>query len=369
MSAAIFLHSRNSNRGNLGFGLAGFTVSDLQLKAPNYPAPKLVGDGNDWLNTDGKALQLQKGKVYLIDFWEYTCVNCIRTLPYVKKWNQKYAKDGLVIIGIHTPEFGFAHNRTNVEAAVRMFGITYPVLVDSQYRNWQLWQGDSGYWPRKFLVNAEGNVVYDHAGEGGYQETEREIQKLLLQAHPGLQLPPLMKLIRPEDTPGAVCYPVTPEMYAGQRGFESGQLGNVAGFSLGNIAEYRIMGKEVDGRFYLQGLWQTNSEFLRHARSSPDYSDFISVRYHALSANAVIRPEDGVPFRIYVLQDGLPVKADDRGQDIRVDKNGRTYILVDSPRMYQLTKNLHYGSHEIRLMTNSTGFGLYSFTYSSCEEP
>jgi thiol-disulfide isomerase/thioredoxin len=336
---------------------------------PGARAPAFIGSAEDWLNTDGKPVQWKPGDVILVDFWEYTCVNCIRTLPYLKAWYARYAKDGLVIVGIHTPEFAFARERANVAAAVKRFGLTYPILVDSDYKNWFAWQGEQGYWPRKFLVDFRGNVVYDHAGEGGYGDTEAKIQALLKEAHPGIKLPPLMEAVRAEDRPGAVCYPVTPEMYAGQRGFNAGQHGSVSEFLPGRITAYRFAGAREDGKFYLQGAWRTDRESLRHARETRGLPDFVAIKYHALSCNAVIKPEDGRPFRLYVTQDGRPVPKTDAGEDIRYDEAGRSYAPVDAPRMYRLTRHSRFGSHVLKLAADSAGFGLYSFTFTSCVQP
>src|SRR5437667_11545201 len=126
-----------------------------------------------------------RGKVVLVDFWEYTCVNCIRTLPYLKEWHNRYAKDGLVIIGIHTPEFACAKQRGNVAQAVKKLGITWPVLVDSDYRNWRAY--NNAYWPRKYFIDHTGHIVEDHAGEGGYEESEAKIQELLKEINPKIQ--------------------------------------------------------------------------------------------------------------------------------------------------------------------------------------
>src|SRR5579871_3310899 len=175
------------------------------------PAPALIGVPSDWLNTDGQPLQIKKGVVYLIDFWEYTCVNCLRTLPYLQEWNRRYARDGLVIVGIHTPEFQFAHDRNNVAKAVKQLGITWPVLVDSDYRNWTAY--NNSFWPRKYFIDGTGRIVADHAGEGGYEESEARIQAMLKHLHPGLKFPKVMALVHDADKPGAVCYPTTAETY------------------------------------------------------------------------------------------------------------------------------------------------------------
>ncbi|WP_082627826.1 redoxin family protein [Chthonomonas calidirosea] len=353
-------------------------VSDVvnpvyQIQSENWPqpAPRFYGTAQDWLNTGGKALDLkqllQSGHVVLIDFWEYTCVNCLRTLPYLKAWNQRYAKDGLVIIGIHTPEFRFAHNRSNVAAAVKRLGITWPVLVDSNYENWNAYHNN--FWPRDYFINMHGYIVADHAGEGGYEEAEALIQQLLHQLHPNLKLPPLLKPLRPEDAPGARCYPMTPELYAGQRGLLEGALGNIPNWAPGRLQQLPApSGTLEDGVITPVGVWITEPESLRHGRATNNFEDSILLRYHAITANAVIKPESGVPFRVYVFQDGKPVDSSDKGDDIHYDETGKSYILVDQPRMYQLIHNRTFGSHTLTLTSNSPDFALYSFTFTSCTE-
>jgi thiol-disulfide isomerase/thioredoxin len=132
-----------------------------------------------WLNSDPLTLQQLRGKVVLVDFWTYTCINCINTLPYVKSWNQKYKDQGLTVVGVHTPEYPFERNTDNVKTAIKRFGITYPVAQDNQYSTWSAYNNQ--YWPAFYLLNKKGQVVYTHFGEGDYAQTEAEIQALLAQ--------------------------------------------------------------------------------------------------------------------------------------------------------------------------------------------
>jgi thiol-disulfide isomerase/thioredoxin len=345
-----------------------------QLDSDSWPQPAPIfhATAQDWINTDGKPIDMadliKQRKTVLVDFWEYTCVNCIRTLPYLKEWNKRYAKDGLVIVGIHTPEFAFARDHGNVAAAVKRLGITWPVLVDSNYNNWNAYHNT--FWPRKYFIDYKGEIVEDHSGEGGYAESEARIQELLKQARPELRFPKLMAAVRDSDKPGARCYPVTPELYAGGRGFQEGQLGNIDEFYPDRTVSLPAPQDElVDGRIYLQGRWKTLRESLQHARETDNPTDKILLRYHAIEANAVIKPEGNESFKVYITQDGHPVAKTDRGDDIEYEPTGESYILVDQPRMYQLTKNAKFGSHTLTLASTSPDFGLYSFTFSSCEAP
>ena len=138
----------------LGSNRTGTVAPEL----PDYSAEK-------WVNSEPLDMQELRGKIVMIDFWEYTCVNCIRTLPYVTEWHKRYADYGLVIIGVHTPEFEFCKNRENVERAVDDFEIEYPVVLDNDYEIWRAY--DNHYWPRKYIIDTNGYIVYDHAGEGG----------------------------------------------------------------------------------------------------------------------------------------------------------------------------------------------------------
>ena len=350
----------------------GSGMQQLQSEQWPQPAPQLAGTPQDWLNTNGRPLDLRTltntHHVVLIDFWEYTCVNCLRTLPYLEEWNRRYAKDGLVIIGVHTPEFQFAHSRANVAAAVKRLGITYPVLVDSQYLNWNLFR--NSYWPRHYLVDWRDLIVADHSGEGGYRETELEIQRLLHQIHPALHFPQPMSPVHSADKAGAVCYPMTPELYVGSRGAEDGQHGNLDPWQPGHTEQFVDPGvPHDDGEVYANGLWTQELESLQHARHTTDLSDYVALKYHALQCNAVIKPETGKPFVLYVAQDNMPVPKADAGADLKYDTTGNSYLLVDQPRMYYVIKNHKFGYHELRLATRSRGFGLYSFTFTSCEEP
>lgn len=352
------------------FVVAGCAVTGRPAGA-RVRAPEFEGSKADWINSAPlsmkdliKTHKTPDGKpvaAILVDFWEYTCINCIRTLPYIKEWNARYADKGLVIVGIHTPEFGFAHDAKHVADAVKRFGITYPVLVDSDHLNWNAYANQ--YWPRHYLIDASGNVISDHAGEGGYRETEREIQSLLKKADPKLALPKLMGYVRATDSPTAVCYPVTPETYVG---YERGQLGNPGGHIRGKAADYTDPGQYDDGVPVARGKWRATGEAMIHEGTDPN--DFIALKYHALDLYAVIKPENGKPLRVYVYQDGKPLPIADKGDDVRLDETGRPYLNIDTPRMYSVVHNPKFGEHVLSLASPSVGFGLYSYTFGSCTE-
>lgn len=332
----------------------------IHVAAPDIPP------GQKWLNTQPLALNNLRGKVVLIDFWEYTCVNCIRTLPYIKAWNEKYKDKGLVIIGVHTPEFQFAKQEANVAKSVKQFGLTYPILVDSNYDMWRAYSNQ--FWPAKYLIDAQGFVRYLHFGEGSYERTEGWIQKLLKEANPKVDLPELTGAIRGTDKPGAVCYPMTPELYVGsERGVRQDSFGSREGYRNGKVVSYREQGLWEDGRVYAYGEWFNTPEALISTRDAETPHDYIGIKYHALEVNSVIRPEKGKPVTVWILHDGKPVAKADKGDDIKYDDEGRSFILVDQPRMYSLIKNAKYAQRSLKLLPAEPGLGVYSFTFVSCE--
>jgi thiol-disulfide isomerase/thioredoxin len=139
-------------------------------------APELV-QINQWLNSPPLTMAGLRGKVVLVDFWTYSCINCLRTLPYVRSWHAKYKDQGLVVIGVHTPEYAFERKTANVETALKRFGIQYPVAQDNQYGTWKAYNNQ--YWPAAYLIDRSGKVVLTHFGEGGYDEMEAAIKRLL----------------------------------------------------------------------------------------------------------------------------------------------------------------------------------------------
>ena len=182
----------------------------MKVEKGKVRAPEI---GRLWLNSPPLSFRQLRGRAVLVDFWDYTCVNCIRTLPYVQAWHERYHDKGLTVIGVHTPEFTFAQYESNVERGIREFGLTYPIVVDSNREIWKAFA--NRYWPTKYLLDKDGYLRYGHFGEGGYVECEQAIQELLREIDPNAALPALMDPMREEDHAGAVCYRATGELYLG----------------------------------------------------------------------------------------------------------------------------------------------------------
>ena len=315
-------------------------------------------NGTAWINSQPLQLSDLKGKVVLVDFWEYTCINCIRTMPYVKEWWARYKDRGLVIIGVHTPEFEFAKKVENVQAAVKRFGITYPVVVDSEYRTWRAF--GNNYWPREYLFDANGKLQHDHAGEGGYRETELAIQRLLAEAGQPGPWPEPMALVQPTDDTGRACHRITPETYLG---YSRGTAGNSGGLRDDQTADYRLPAQPGEDSWALEGSWLSAREYVSPAGEGAK----LALKYGAAQVYLVAHAAPGPPQKLYVSQDGAPATKT-AGTDLKADEHGRTYILVDADRMYRLVDNGKWGTHDLTLTAADRGLELYSFTFgTSCE--
>src|SRR3989344_3785729 len=219
------------------------------LKKGKYPlAPELRGIVGYINAEEGVQIKDFRGKVVLVDFWTYSCINCIRTLPHLVDWDAKYKDKGLVIIGVHTPEFDFEKKTENVQAAMEKHGVKYPVVQDNNYATWDAFK--NRYWPHKYLIDADGYIRYDHIGEGGYEETELKIQELLAEIDADVEDMAVTNV--PDQTP---TKQTTPELYAGY-GFalNRGQnVGNKEGLQPGKTIDYTLPEQLELDTIYLKG--------------------------------------------------------------------------------------------------------------------
>lgn len=300
-----------------------------------------------------------KGKVVLVDIWDYTCVNCIRTLPYIKAWAEKYKDKGLVVLGVHSPEFDFEKDPNNLSAAIKKFGLTYPVIADNEYEIWQSLA--NRYWPAKYLFDKNGILRTTHFGEGQYQEFEAFLQKILLERDSTITLPALAELVRTTDKPGSVCYRPTPETYVG---FSRNHPGNKEEIVPNKPMSFILPATLEEDRLYFDGKWMIRSEFavpIGRAASS------LLINYEAKEVNLVIHPQ-GNSCVVTVEQNGKPIPKADWGADI-VEENGKTVLKVSEPRMYNIINNSKFGRAVLKLTSDSPSFGAYAFTFTTdCKE-
>jgi thiol-disulfide isomerase/thioredoxin len=331
----------------------------MEIEKGKVHAPEL---GAVWLNSEPVELRKLRGRAVLIDFWDYTCVNCLRTLPYVVEWHRRYADKGLTVIGVHTPEFSFAANEKFVRAAVERFGIRYPVVLDNGYAIWHAYA--NRYWPAKYLIDKDGYIRFFHFGEGEYGATEEAIQILVREVSPREELPPIMEPVRDTDKPGAVCYRTTSELYLGNK---RGKPGNASGFlneGEERAAKYELPEKIDADKIYLSGPWISKEEFVRSDGTVQTPSSML-LYYTGKEANLVMAP-DGEPISLELLHGGEPLAENELGEDPFRDANGRTIVRVDSPRMYNLVRNPGMKQKLLQLVARQPGLECYAFTFTTC---
>lgn len=363
---AIYFNNPGLNKPSLGDsngqvitlnGNKENSISNVKLsidKSQFRKAPEFKGI-TSYINTNQTKLSDLKGKVVLVDFWTYSCINCIRTLPYLVDWNQKYSDKGLVIVGVHSPEFEFEKNIDNVKQAVARFGIKYPVLLDNDHGTWNAYQ--NSYWPRKYLVDSDGYIRYDHIGEGGYAETENAIRNLLAERsnQKGLEISNLnqTKLIV-SGTPSVDFNQIkTPELYFGYQ-YARAQLGNIEGFNPEKTVNYTIPSSNLDTNvIYLQGLWKNNPDNMELV--GPDGK--ITLVYSAKSVNIVA----GGKGQVTVREDGKGVQTNNSSKGNDTDAEGK--LSIDGQRLYNIADNTNYGNHQIEIAGKGPGLKIYTFTF------
>ena len=338
-------------------------------------APELRGIAS-WINSDPLTLEGQRGKVVLIDFWTYTCINCIRTLPYLTEWHDKYVDEGLVIVGVHTPEFDFEHIRENVVEAAAGFGIEYAIAQDNDYGTWNAFQ--NRFWPAKYLIDKDGYVRYTHFGEGAYDETEQKIRELL--AETGGDLSGISRVSEPEPVfhPSArttdSAKRLTRELYAGYgRNYSVLQSQTAPPYVL-HVEYYETPdadvlyedpGEHQNHFIYLNGLWRNTEESLVHARETESHEDYIAINFYATSANAVMASEELKSSKVRLTIDGAPVDPGLAGADVMFDEDGNSYVQVRESRMYRLIDTPTFGGRELKLSPNSEGVSIFAFTFGA----
>ncbi|MBI5553567.1 MAG: thioredoxin family protein [Candidatus Diapherotrites archaeon] len=316
-------------------------------------APELSGISG-YLNTvPGLTLGSLKGKVVLVDFWTYSCINCIRTVPHLNEWNQKYAGQGLVILGVHSPEFEFEKDYANVKVAVEKLEILFPVVQDNAFTTWRAYRNQ--FWPHKYLIDADGFIRYDHIGEGSYAETEEKIVQLLNERNPGVKMTSSSNA--PESTPD---FPEigTPEIYFGYDFFRpnSPRLGNPEGFRTETDTHYTFPDSFQLNRPYLEGTWKTTADYT----TLNSENGRIALRFRAKNANIVAGAPPGT--RISVWVDGIPATPENAGADVRFE-NGNPVSMIKTRTLYHLVSGTDYSEKTLILDVNGNGFEIYSFTF------
>ncbi len=328
------------------------TADRIKMKSLIYQKEPEITDPSGFINTDGQPITLSSfvgKKVVLVDFWTYSCINCLRTLPYLKAWYQKYADQGLEIVSIHTPEFSFEKVQSNVQNAVTSLGIKYPVVLDNDYGTWNAFGNQ--YWPREYLIDIDGFIVHDHAGEGDYDVTEQAIQKALAERASILGSGPVSSgIVTPVNAvsinPGQVN---SPETYFGSNRNEylaNGQQ-NVSG-----VQELSIPDNISLDNLYLAGSWNFNPEYAE----TSDVNAKIVYKYDAKNLYFVASSALGA--NVKIILDGKPLTTD-RGADVNADGTA----TIKENRLYNIVNGSSYGTHTIEIDVVSGTLDAYTFTF------
>ena len=323
------------------------------LKEGKYEkAPELVGISG-YLNSDEITIKelTGKGKVVLIDFWTYTCINCIRTFPYLNSWHEKYSDRGLVIIGVHTPEFTFEEKYENVQMAIEKYDIKYPVVQDNDYATWQAFKNN--YWPRKYLIDNEGYIRYDHIGEGGYEETEEKIKELLEEIGSSTEN---IEITKEEDK--EFRFFLTPELYAGHSfALSRGQdIGNQKGLQPGETIDYKLPSNIDSSIIYLEGKWKSNPDNLQLI----DNTGSITLKFVAGSVN-IVADSLSSPIIMEVKINDIYISKEQAGSDVIFD-NSKSYINIDNPQLYNIVDG-EYKNDVLKLIITEGDFTFNAFTF------
>ncbi|WP_433738792.1 cytochrome c biogenesis protein DipZ [Pseudomonas putida] len=341
--------------------MAQKSPSEGAMQVANQAPSTLPVEGNlpplegavQWLNSPPLDAQTLKGKVVLVDFWTYSCINCLRSLPYVKAWAEKYRDQGLVVVGVHAPEFAFERNVDNVKKAMKDLGIDYPVAIDNEFKIWRAFNNE--YWPAHYFADAQGRIRYHHFGEGEYAESERVIQQLLREAGAsqvsdglisakaeGVQMAPDNNAVQ------------SPETYVGYQRAEH----FVPETSLvpDKRSAYRAPAQLTLNDWSLDGQWVVGPE--RATASAP--ASRIVYRFHARDLHLVLGPDaDGKPVRFKVLIDGK-APGGDHGMDVAPDGSG----TVTEQRLYQLVRqNDGVQDRTFSIEFLDPGASAYAFTF------
>ncbi|MCA9826825.1 MAG: thioredoxin family protein [Nitrosopumilus sp.] len=313
-------------------------------------APDLAGIAY-YLNTTPEELSKEiKGKVVLYDFWTYSCINCIRTLPYITAWDDKYSDQGLLIIGVHTPEFEFEKDPENVKMAIAKHRIRYPVALDNDMKTWKAFE--NRYWPRKYIADHEGYLRYDHIGEGGYKETEKVIQQLLGEraASLGIQTASKESLVDIKEFEHSMFR--TPELYFGYKFAQNrNQLGSDEGFQPGKTASYSEPTNMELHKFYPVGDWENREDSMRLASDTGS----IKLSYNAKEVNIVADNNADLE----ILLDGQVLPPKYRGKDVMSDGT----LKVSKAGLYNIISEESSSSHTVEIRVSGKGFQIFTFTF------
>ncbi len=330
------------------------SIVQQPVKYKPFPRAQELQGISGFINTGNITIRELIGKkVILVDFWTYSCINCQRTTPYLNAWYEKYKGKGLEIIGVHTPEFEFEKDYDNVKKAVEKFGIKYPVALDNDYATWKAYH--NRYWPRKYLIDIDGYIAYDHIGEGGYEETEAKIQELLEERMQtlGLNASISRDMAEPKNKTDVDFSKIaSPETYFGA--FRNANLAN--GNPLAQGVQNLSQPLQIErNSLYLTGEWNFSGEYAENGNAGAK----IIFKYKAKNVYLVASADETV--EISVTLDGKQLSAE-AGGDVSVE-GGKSLAKIGEDRLYKLIEGKDYGEHTLEMTVGKPGLKAFAFTF------
>jgi thiol-disulfide isomerase/thioredoxin len=348
VAASLLLVAKGSTQGT-GFERSATAVRPTQ--APNDKG-RFMAASNAWINSAALSSESLLGKVVMVNFWTYSCINSLRALPYTESWATKYKRDGLVVVGVHTPEFSFEKDRANVEQAVRDLKVTYPVVMDSDYRIWQAFNNE--YWPAFYLIDGKGRIRYQAFGEGDYDRSERVLQDLLKENGAGVSGAGIVNVSGEGVEAAASADEQSPETYVGYN--RADHFASPERVTQDAQASYSPPLRPALNHWGLSGSWNVGAESAVLAAASGK----IVFRFHSRDLHVVLGPAaNGTPVRFKVRLDGV-APGEDCGVDCARDGSGE----VREPRLYQLIRQkgrIEDRTFEIEFL--DPGVRAYVFTF------
>lgn len=336
---------KNESQANAQNTSNGGEMAKFNVDKP-YSAPEITGI-QDWINSDPQTLKSLKGKVVLVDFWTYSCINCVRTQPYLNAWHEKYSKDGLVILGLHAPEFAFEKVPENVRKAVGEARIKYPVALDNDFATWRAYKNQ--FWPAKYLIDKDGQVRYTHFGEGEYAETEGIIQTLLKEAGKNITHSIEKDASAPHAQNGQ-----TPETYLG---YERGErFANAAQFEADKTVNYQLASSKTQHVWSLGGNWQIGPK----ESVSGGEPSVLRINFSAKEVYLVMSGPADKPATLKL--NGQPVTAAKNGGS---DVDAAGHVKLNSARLYKLINLPAFTKNASLDITVPSGTTVNAFTFGS----
>ncbi len=335
--------------------LMGLAATARAERPINPPAPEFTAS-SAWLNATGLSLARMRGrKVVVVAFLNPTSINSIRVLPALKAWFDRYALSQLMVVGVLTPDLSFHREPIWAKNLMKRYGVDYPIILDSDRKLWKAYGNDG--WPALYLVDSRGRIVFDRLGEGGYQEFEKELRAALADLPGADELPAATGVA---DPPRTECGAITQEISLGAR---SGARRSII-LDKDTSMRRSLIVEARDGETALHGEWEAQPDGIQLAQSNKTQSSFLRVVYHAAQALAVLTPARTGITRVFVKQDDLWLHEGNKGRDIEFDDDGRSFVTLDTPRLYDLTRDSIHASHELFLIPERQGTTIHGLSFS-----